>query len=272
MAGSRLTVHIPQEANPDALIPLLNLMYEQKLSFPDVKTLVAFTKESGLGSRSELQNFAAVCGLLQRNEKGHIALSRDGWVISRLKSDIKADLIHFLMYTGWKDSSKANTELWAYREIVDFLWFRADVEVLSIGPSLNEEVRNKALEMFAADVSFSPKSIRGARKWLSAVTPPVIESESTFSRRHFCPPELALLATGWVAQQTEGELEIDFLLTPERREMICKVCLLDPTALDRVLDWTLPLYPEVMVSGTSAGVYGRFLRLLKWPEMSDLLR
>lgn len=272
MAGNRLTVHIPQEANPDALIPLLSLMYEQNLAFPDVKTLVAFTKEQGLGSRSELQNFATVCGLLERDEEGQITLSQVGRTVSQLKPEIRADLIHFLMYTGWENESEASTELWAYREIVNFLWFRADVDVLSIGPSLNEEVRNKALELFDTDVSFSPKSIRGARKWLSAVLPPVIEHGTTFSHRHFCPPELALLATGWVAQQTEGELEIDFLLTPERRELICKVCLLDSVVLDRVLDWTLPLYPQVMVAGTNAGVYGRFLRFLKWPESSDLLR
>ena len=122
-----------------------------------------------------------------------------------------------------------------------------------------------------AVVSLSWRSLKGVLNWLDGVVPPVIENE-TLTRRYFCPPELALLAAGWVAQQTEGELGIDFLLTPERREMICKVCLLDPMALDRVLDWTLPLYPEVMVAGTNAGVYGRFLRFLKWPESSDLLR
>jgi hypothetical protein len=270
MAGNRLTVHIPQEASPEALIPLLNLLYEQNLTFPNVKSLVAFTHEHGLGSRSELQNFASICGLLQRGTQGIISISKIGRLVSQLKHEVKADLIHFLMYTGWKGESKGKTELWAYREIVDFLWQRGNLEVLSMTASINEEIRNKAFDLFAADVSFSPKSIRGARKWLEAVLPPVIENDF-FTRRHFCPPELMLLAAGWAAQQTEGELGIDFLLTPERREMICKVCLLDPSALDRALDWTLPLYPEVMVAGTSAGVYGRFLRFLKWPEMSDLL-
>jgi hypothetical protein len=134
-----------------------------------------------------------------------------------------------------------------------------------------EEIRNLIQESFKTDPSFSAKSIRGVRKWLEAITPPVMEDD-LFSRRHFCPPELALLALGWVGQQSGGETGIDFLLTPERRNAVCRVCLLDPSALDRVLDWTLPLYPGVVRPGTSAGVYGRFIRFLKWPKLKDLLR
>jgi len=82
---------------------------------------------------------------------------------------------------------------------------------------------------------------------------------------------LLLLALGYVAQQTEAEIGIDLLLTPERREMLCHVCLLEPAALDRALDWMLPLYPQVIEPGTRAGVYGRFVRLHKMPELSDLI-
>lgn len=270
MASNRLTVHIPQEANPDTLVPLLSLMLEEDLKFPNIKSLMAFSGENGLGSRGELQSFATICGLLERDSLGVISLSNKGKGVSQLKQDIRADIVHFIMYVGWEQGSTKNTELWAYREIVDFLWQRRVIDILSIVAPLNEEVRNKALSIFSEDVSFSPKSIRGARKWLSAIIPPVIE-DNTFTRRFFCPPELTLLAAGWTALQTEGELGIDFLLTPERRELMCKVCLLDPSALDRVLDWTLPLYPKVMVAGTSAGVYGRFIRFLKWPEIGDLL-
>lgn len=271
MAGSSLKVHIPQEANPETLIPLLNLMYEGGINFPSVKSLLEFTHENGLGSRTEVQIFASTCGLLGRDKEGAISLSSEGEIIAQVKQEAKADLVHFLMYSRWKDNSTENTELWAYREVVNFLWHRSPLDVLSASSVINEEVRNKALDRFGEDVSFSLKSVRGVRKWLEAVVPPVITSDR-FVRRYFCPPELALLATGWVAQQTDGESGIDFLLTPERREMLCKLCLLDPTALDRVLDRTLPLYPNVLVPGTSAGVYGRFIRFLKWPEMSDLLR
>ncbi len=52
--------------------------------------------------------------------------------------------------------------------------------------------------------------------------------------------------------------------------MLSRACLLEPTALDRALDWMLPLYPQVIEPGTHAGVYGRFVRLRKMPELSDL--
>ncbi len=91
-----------------------------------------------------------------------------------------------------------------------------------------------------------------------------------FERRTFCPPELLLLAVGHVARQTEGELGIDLLLTPPRREAVCRLCLLEPAALDRALNWMLPLYPTIVVPGTTAGTYGRFLRFLRWPTLADV--
>ncbi len=112
------------------------------------------------------------------------------------------------------------------------------------------------------------KAIR-INNWLEALVPPVIEN-NIFTRRSFCPPELTLLASGWVAQTMDGELDIDFLLTPPRREAICRLCLLEPNSLDNVLDWMLPNYPDIVQPGTSAGVYGRYLRFLKWPGVTDL--
>ena len=121
-----------------------------------------------------------------------------------------------------------------------------------------------------AAISLSRDSLRGAYHWLQALIPPVIEDEH-FNQRYFCSPELMLLSIGWVAQQMDGEIGIDYLITPERRESICRLCLLEPSALDRVLDWMLPNYSDVVQPGTSAGTYGRFLRFLKWPEIGDLL-
>ncbi|MBP7045034.1 MAG: hypothetical protein KBE23_19940 [Chloroflexi bacterium] len=196
------------------------------------------------------------------------------------KQDLWSDLLHFSHYTLWQpENSSENGFAWTYRTFVDHIWclnhIQINVEGLEpvVSKLINDiEAENEfdVEETRKAVVSLSWRSLKGVSNWLAGVIPPVIENEH-FTRRFFCPPELALLSAGWTAQQTDGEIGIDFLLTPERREMMCKVCLLDPSALDRVLDWTLPLYPEVMVDGTNAGVYGRFIRFLKWPELSDLL-
>lgn len=197
------------------------------------------------------------------------------------KPDLWGDLSHFCHYTLWQpQNSSENGFAWTYRTFVNHIWQQNNVQINvdSLEPVVSKLINDiesepcfDLEETQKAVVSLSWRSLKGVLNWLAGVIPPVIEFEQ-FIRRYFCPPELAILSIGWVAQQTEGELGIDLLLTPERREMICKICLIDPSALDRVLDWTLPLYPEVVVAGTSAGVYGRFLRFLKWPEMVDLLK
>jgi hypothetical protein len=279
VVSTRLTFHVPQEAEPDKLIPLLEAMYLDDAKFPTVKTLLGFAQAQGLGARTEMQILATACGILETDDDSYIGLSKAGKVIAQLKSDVRPDLIHYLLYVGWQpENPSTNSILWSYREVTNAFWEKPSVNVAQDASVIAEEVRNRSQQVFfgvpgygSGGVSFSPKSIRGVRKWLEALMPPVIEND-TFSRRYFCPPELTLLATGWVAQTMGGEISIDFLLTPERREAICRLCLLDPSALDKVLDWMLPIYPDVIQPGTSAGVYGRFLHFLKWPEMQDLLR
>lgn len=260
MVDANLKAHIPPEANPASLILLITLMYENDIHFSTVKTLLEFTTDQGVGSRTELQIFAFTLGLFSKDAQNTIHLSETAKVIAQIKPEVQADIIHYLIYS----------QLWAYREVTSSYWKSGQVDVIFSSSMIIEEVRNNAFETWGEDISFSPKSILGVRKWLEAVTPPVIE-DTIFNRRHFCHPELVLLALGWTAQQMGGEIGIDYLITPERREAISRVCLLEPSALDRVLDWMLPNYPDVVQPGTSAGTYGRFLRFLKWPEIKDLL-
>lgn len=217
-------------------------------------------------------------GLLQNKELSPIGETI--FTLCERKPDLWGELLHFCHYTLWQPQySSKNGFSWTYRTFVNHIWDEnsLQINVEALEPIVSSLINRIDIEPYfdveetqKAAVSLSWRSLKGVCNWLDGLAPPVIENDY-FTRRYFCPPELTLLAVGWVAQQTEGELGIDFLLTPQRREMICKVCLLDPAALDRVLDWTLPLYPKVMVAGTSAGVYGRFLRLLKWPEMKDLI-
>lgn len=272
MVKSHLTFHVPQEAEPETLIPLLEAIDAEQVEFDTVASLLDFAKQHGLKSRTEIHIFGSDCGLLQKDPVKGIGLSSTASWILRLKPETQPDMIHYLIYSGWRaDRAFQKTVLWSYRQVIDLLWQRPGADMNKVINIIAEEIRNKIQETFGSDPSFSPKSIRGVRKWLEAVTPPVMEN-GIFNRRFFCPPELALLALGWIGQTLGGDLGIDFLLTPERREALCRVCLLDPAALDRVLDWTVPLYPAVIRPGTSAGVYGRFIRFLKWPELQDLLR
>ncbi|MBN2393038.1 MAG: hypothetical protein JXR84_20080 [Anaerolineae bacterium] len=272
MAERHLTFHVPQEAEPSTLIPLLEAVNAEQAEFDTVASLLDFAQQHGLMSRAEINSFASDCGLLQKDQVKGIGLSEAALWMLQLKPETRPDVVHYIIYSGWQAERPLDkTVLWSYRQVVDLLWRQPGADISKISNVIAEEIRNQIQETFESDPSFSPKSIRGVRKWLEALTPPVIEND-IFTRRYFCPPELALLALGWVGQTLGGEVGIDFLLTLERREAVCRVCLLDPAALDRVLDWTLPLYPAVVRPGTGAGVYGRFIRFLKWPELQDLLR
>jgi hypothetical protein len=252
-------------------------MAVQDLAFASVKELLQFTDDRGIGSRTEIQILATSCGLLDKTES-EIRLSKVGLAVAELNSNVQPDIVHYLLYSGWtEDHSTVNARLWSYRQVCDMLWERSPVIVVDFVDPLVEGIHNRIRQDFSDPqdhqlevASFSKKSVRGVRKWLEALTPPCIE-ERTFVKRRFCAPELMLLALGWVGRRTDGETGIDLLLTPDRREALCRICLLDPTALDRSLDYMLPIYPNVTREGTTAGVYGRFVRLIRWPEIADLL-
>jgi len=276
MAGQRLTFHFPPEGEPGKLLPLLEAMYFEDLQFPTVKALLGYAQERGLGQRTEMQILAMACGVLVKTDRG-ISLSMTARTILQTKPEVYADLIHYLLYTGWQQKMPSvNTFLWSYRQVTDTLWERSQANLVSIAKVIALQVDNYTQQVFGnlpgyAGSSFSTKSIRGIRKWLEALRPPVIDANHEFQRRYFCPPELAVLAVGWGARTTGGETGIDVLLTPERREIISKLCVLEPSALDKVIDWMLPLYDDIVRPGTNAGAYGRFLHFLKWPEITDLV-
>jgi len=202
--------------------------------------------------------------------------------ITEAKPQLLPDLMHYLHYTCWsKYVPLEHTFSWTYRTVCNWLveqgkcklsyqWREAIVTHL-LGIIRKSPYFESALtsDTKKGAISLSADSINGVLHWLRPLRPPVIEGD-VFARRHFCPPELLLLALGYVAQQSGGGIDIDMLLPPERRAMICQICLLEPAALDRALDWMLPLYPEVVEPGTRTGAYGRFVRLHKVPELSDL--
>ncbi len=274
--ASGLTFHIPQEAEPEAILPLIEAMFFENKTFPTVKALLEFTYQRGLGNRTEIQILARTCGLLEREKD--IRLTSKAKAIAQLESKTQSDVIHYLLYTGWSsEEPTVRTRLWGYRQVVDSLWQRSPINVLAMTNEMVTEIVNRTEETFGhlptyeGGASFSDKSIRGVRKWLESVNPSVINEEEVFERRYFCPSQLALLTSGWVARMTGGEVGIDLLLTPERREAISKLCLIAPSALDKVLDWMLPIYPEIIQPGTRAGAYGRFIRFRKWPQIEDLV-
>lgn len=202
--------------------------------------------------------------------------------IGRQKPNLVFDLLHYLHYTRWSVAQPhLNSSFWSYQSYCNLLYERQecaldvpfkeqtanelDIQIRSsalFGPYVEQKTRKGA-------VSISPNTLNGIQRWLTDLTPPVIEADS-FSLRYFCPPELLLLAIGYVYALDNIEVGIELLLTPEKRTELCQLALLNPQALDRSLDWMLPLYPQVIQPGTRTGSYGRSIRLLIIPSLKEM--
>lgn len=267
VAMAPLSFHIRHEVTPDRCGAVLSAIAEGR---PYQHVLQGDRQEA------RLRQLGLIAGQ---------ALSAEGQAlvqVCRQKPALWGDLLHFLHYTRWSLREPTTHGFsWIYRQFTQLLW-RANqalvddaflkpavgalIGAVEAEPAFTDAIGSKTR---AGAVSLSTASLSGALSWLDALQPPVMSGQQ-FTRRFFCPPELLVLALGWVAQTSGGELGIDLLLSPERREALCLLCLLDLAALDRSIDWALPLYAGCIRPGTRAGAYGRFVRLVRWPQLADL--
>ena len=100
---------------------------------------------------------------------------------------------------------------------------------------------------------------------------PMVIVKDVFRRRQTCSAELIALALGRAAREAGIGAGNDLLLSQERREAICRICLLEPGYLDRLLDWAIPRFPALLAPGMRGGSYGRSVRLLRIPAVEDLV-
>lgn len=193
------------------------------------------------------------------------------------------EILHFLHYTRWQDSKPTeDTMFFTYRSYCDLLYQQHSIDLASKRETFAVEINSliSSSSYFAKEladlakgaVSLSTSSLTGVEHWLSKLSPEVITPESTFTLRHYCAPELLLLALGYMTKVTEAQLGLDQLLTQERRELLCRICLIEDEVLDQMLGWLFPEYPNLIQLGTSTGSYGRFVRVLEIASLKDLLR
>jgi hypothetical protein len=219
-------------------------------------------------------------------DKERIVATLAGCELYRIGSrrlEVAMDVFHYLHYSLWDEGQLLeNTLSWSYRTHCNVLFTAREFALDKAGiEHLAGELNNRITEYFGSDISktkkgvvaLSTNSIKGIHHWLQALFPSVLEdSGKRFTRRNSCSPEMLLLGMGFMARAVGAEPGIDLLLTPENRELACRVCLLTPETLDRELDWMLSLYPSIIQPGTSTGGYGRFVRFSKLPTLVDLLQ
>lgn len=218
--------------------------------------------------------------------RGDVSLTENGQELHRIgmkRLEVTWEIMHYLHYVRWRDSHPTeHTMFFTYREYCDSLFKKREVDMASQRDTLAAEMTSlvtssayftdEITNLAKGAVSLSVNSLIGVEHWLVKLSPEVITSDGQFMLRHYCAPELLLLALGYVTNLTDAQLGLDQPLTPEKRELLCRICLIEDEVLDQMLDWMLPEYPELVQPGTTTGSYGRFVRVLAIPTLKDLLR
>lgn len=197
-----------------------------------------------------------------------------GKTISELElrnPDLFYDVVHYLHYALW-DGKRSGSHCfsWTYRHLCDLLW-QTRISSLTDRRDVAAELESRSRSAFGrTDIALSAKSVGGALLWLMELEPPVFnEAGDTFTCRHFCPPELFVLAVDHVYRINGIEYGTNLLLSEDKLEAICQVCLLDPDGFDRVMDYALAQF-GYLEKGIGGG-WGSYLVLNRQPELGDFV-
>lgn len=268
MKQRALSFHVPGEAGPDRLRPLLRTLADHG---PIAGSVIERSQLmegmvphlDGRLPRSEIITFASDIGILEVAPSKCIVTAR---AEALMRSDCAADLAHILHYFGWSpDTATLRAPMWTYRTLIDLLWEQAPVKLnTDIIGRLVEEIGVRAEQVFGgvtgfdpSNTSVGPKTVRGVRAWLEGLTPPALGEDGLIRRRQTCPPQVVPLALAEVARRVGALPGTDFRLAPETRTLLCRACFLAPEALDRMLDWTVATRPDFVRWGTLISTYGR---------------
>nr|BBH87551.1 hypothetical protein KTC_23020 [Thermosporothrix sp. COM3] len=284
MATTALVFHFPVAATPTKIPKLLRVLLYAETPITRATELdeLAFAENTDTNRFSEARKLAEeTLGLIETTKEG-LTLTPEAHILLKKRESIQYDLLHYLFYTAWnaKDPIK-QTRSWFYRAVCDNLWNMQDVTLdRSMRQILTQELDGQIREEFqqvpgiSERLSIGIQTMDGAREWLRHLQPAVIEKvhkgEERFQRRSTCSAELFLLALSRSYELSGTEIGIDVLISPQRRDDVCRLCLLDPLQFDRMLDWTLPIYPQFISQGTRSGSYGRFIRLHRFVTLKEL--
>jgi hypothetical protein len=183
-----------------------------------------------------------------------------------------SEIMHVLFYTRWEPECENEPHFrfsWSYRTACDTLWEFGSTTIDR--GQLVSLLFDAAREHFNEQkISLSKDSIRGILQWLQELQPSVLDKDNKlFRRRTFCPPETFALAVEYLYRLKKADYQCNLLLDVEKQDILCKLCLLEPTAFDTVFDWAVGQYPFLR-RGTSGG-WGSYVLLTCQPQIQDFL-
>ncbi len=278
----KLTFHVAPDAGPDVTLGLLNTLYlNPQMRFSTMGQLCTTCVEQfGVATHHfDAAKMAQLAGVTTKIQHGKpIRLTERGLQIVTAATRLQVDLLHYLLYTGWDERQPThNGPLCTYRQVCDILWHggadRVSQRRLLRGVKFRlNELFNTVAEYQQLRLSLSGKSMRGVTIWLARLNPPA-HADAQFVPRADCPSELLVLALAWVYRDripsgwSDGSLEL--ILDFARREELARLCLLDPAALDHLLNLATDRHRRYLTDGGYGGGGLRILHLHRLPQLSD---
>jgi hypothetical protein len=288
MASTNSVVfHFDKAYAPNRILHVLKVLQNAEKPFVSGTLWEQMAREQSFDDYrfGEARKIAQQLGLVEEITHDHFHLTPLACGLLTKRDAVQYDLLHALFYTAWKSETPSEFgRSWFYRSFCNTLWSEQHLKLdRATRLTLTEQLLHEAQTCFqhvpnfsSEKLSVSIKSMDGAQEWLSQLQPAVLKQESKrlleFKPRQACSTELFLFALSHSYMASNAETGVDLLLSPQRRDEICRLCLLDSLQFDRMLDWTLPLFPQYISQGTRAGSYGRFVRLKQLVQVDDLVQ
>lgn len=277
--AKRIAFHIQHNTTPKRLAAILRFVAGSR-GTADKSALAA---DCGLAVSvldKAVLPFVRQIGLLDTSHASLTPLGQELHRTARGSSSLLAEAMHHLLYTSHAfDASKRFS--WAYEKVVDALWWDGEraldgaTKAQLVGMVVDEAAQT--FEIPARKVAFSKRSVQGVQNWLRALDPPVAQREGrheTFLRRYFCPVPTFLWAMDFLYRLNDAPYGIRLFLTEERIELVCRLCVLDPSGLDNVLAMAKRTYDYERGGffdyGTTGG-FGRWVLLSKAFGFEDIV-
>lgn len=273
-----LMFHVRHNAKPDLVCEVIHIIGRECLD--NIDNLLEEGKRRGfqigtiiLSKQSVKENpvqSARDLGIIDLNSLCLTQLGLEMLTLLELKPTVYKELMHLFHYFLWTPSRQTeNCFSWSYKTTCDMLWEDGHQQIDR--PQIVSDVCELAINNFKTSrVSFSKDSVRGILQWLYELDPSVLdEGAKTFNRRTFCPPEIIAFSVDYLYQAERIEYQTNLLIDTEKREMICKACLLEPTAFDTVLDWATGQYD--FLQKRTGGGWGTHILLTRKPRVKDFI-
>lgn len=283
-SNNNIVLHFDKAFAPNRILHVLKVLQTAEIPISDGAAWESMAREQSVDEKrfDEARTIAEMLGLVRKKD---IRLTRLACGLLTKRDAVQYDLLHSLFYTAWQPEKPAEFgRSWFYRSFCNTLWGEQHVKLdRATRLTFTEQLLHEAKISFqnvpnfsSEKVSIGIKSMDGAQAWLSHLQPPVLKEEVKgilqFKPRQVCSTELFLFALSHTYRVNRLEPGVDLLLSPQRRNEICRLCLLDSLQFDRMLDWTLPLFPQYISQGTRSGSYGRFVRLKQIVQIDDLVQ